>query len=79
MTTKPDIATGVYRHFKGGLYQVIGLVRHSETDDWLVLYYPLYGDAGEDNLWVRPLTMFFEMVDAADGQMPRFCLQQSTI
>ncbi len=41
---KPSIQKGVYRHYKGNLYQVVDVVRHSETLDWLVLYHPLYGD-----------------------------------
>lgn len=46
---------GIYRHFKGGLYKVLGLVTHSETEETLVLYHPL--DTPE-NLWVRPKAMF---------------------
>lgn len=60
---------GTYRHFKGNEYEAIGVVRHSETDEELVLYKPLTGDG---KLWVRPLAMFEEMV-LHEGQMvPRF-------
>lgn len=60
---------GRYRHFKGGEYEVLGVARHSETDERLVVYRPLYGDGG---LWVRPVAMFLETV-TIDGQpRPRF-------
>ena len=62
-------APGKYRHYKGNLYEVIDLVRHSETLETLVLYRALYGDQG---LWVRPLAMFQETVEAAGRRLPRF-------
>ena len=46
---------GRYRHYKGNLYEVIGIARHSETHEELVVYRPLCGEGG---LWVRPRTMF---------------------
>ena len=66
----PDTAPapGRYRHFKGGEYEVQGVVRHSETEDVLVLYRPVDGA----QLWVRPLAMFTEDVDGPDGRVPRF-------
>lgn len=60
---------GMYRHYKGGLYEVIGMARHSETLETLVLYKALYGDHG---LWVRPLAMFRETVEVAGRRLPRF-------
>lgn len=60
---------GKYRHFKGGEYEVLGVARHSETDEYLVVYRPLYGDEG---LWVRPLTMFQEKVTLGSKSVPRF-------
>ena len=60
---------GPYRHYKGGLYDVLGVARHSETDEALVVYRPRYGDRG---LWVRPLAMFLETVDGPGGPVPRF-------
>ena len=60
---------GRYRHFKGGEYEVIGIARHSETDEPMVVYRALYGDGG---LWVRPEAMFQDTVER-DGQIkPRF-------
>ena len=64
-----SIPTGVYGHYKGNNYDVIGVATHSENDTKLVVYRPMYG-AGD--LWVRPLAMFTESV-IVDGQsVPRF-------
>jgi hypothetical protein len=63
------IATGTYRHFKGNDYEVLGVARHSETEEELVVYRCLYGD---HSLWVRPLAMFLEDVVVAGGVVPRF-------
>lgn len=60
---------GKYRHYKGNEYQVLDLAFHSETEEELVLYRPLYG---EQALWVRPLDMFEEMVEFEGKQVPRF-------
>lgn len=65
----PTLTAGRYRHHKGGQYEVLGVTRHSETLEPMVLYRPLHGDSG---LWVRPFTMFVETVQH-DGQLqPRF-------
>jgi hypothetical protein len=63
------VKPGRYRHFKGREYRVQGIARHSETDELLVVYTPLYG---EDGLWVRPLAMFEETVVRDGRQQPRF-------
>lgn len=55
----PATPTGRYRHYKGGEYEVIGVARHSETHEALVVYQPLYDDSG---WWVRPHAMFFGSV-----------------
>ena len=60
---------GIYRHFKGNKYEVIGVARHSETEEELVVYRPLYGDGG---LWVRPLAMFTETVERDGESLRRF-------
>ena len=67
----PAIAPGRYRHYKGGEYEVIGVVRHSESLEPMVLYRPLYGDLGT---WVRPFGMFVETVDVDGKRQPRFAL-----
>ncbi len=63
------IPTGRYRHYKGKDYQVIGVARHSETEEQLVVYRTLYGD---QDLWVRPLSMFSEQVEVDGVAYPRF-------
>lgn len=63
------IRTGRYRHYKGNDYQVIGIARHSETEEELVVYRKLYGDR---SLWVRPLAMFMEDVTVDGRSVPRF-------
>lgn len=60
---------GRYRHYKGGEYDVIGVARHSETEEEMVVYRPLYGERG---LWVRPLGMFIETVTVDGKEVPRF-------
>ena len=60
---------GQYRHYKGGLYEVLGIARHSETHEELVIYRPLYC---EGELWVRPRAMFLETVVVHGVEMPRF-------
>ena len=64
-----ELKTGKYRHFKGNEYEVIGIARHSETEEPMVVYRALYGEGG---LWVRPLGMWNEQVDRDDYQGPRF-------
>jgi hypothetical protein len=65
----PPAPTGRYRHYKGGEYEVIGVARHSETHEPLVVYRPLYNDSG---WWVRPHAMFFGTVDIDGAVQPRF-------
>jgi hypothetical protein len=67
----PAIPLGRYRHYKGGEYEIVGVARHSETLEALVVYRPLYNASG---LWVRPYSMFFETVDVAGQSQPRFAL-----
>ena len=65
----PLTRLGRYRHYKGGEYEVIGVARHSETHEPLVVYRPLCGATG---WWVRPHAMFFEPVDLGGRIEPRF-------
>lgn len=64
-----EFALGLYQHYKGNHYQVIGLCRHSETLEELVVYQALYGDYG---LWVRPKSLFLEVIEFEGQTIPRF-------
>ena len=63
------VPQGIYRHYKGNLYQVLHTAQHSETEESLVVYRCLYGEYG---VWVRPLAMFVETVEFDDKEVPRF-------
>jgi cyclomaltodextrinase len=63
------ICPGIYRHFKGKRYEVLGLARHSETLEDMVVYRALYG---EGELWVRPLAVFEETVEVDGRRVARF-------
>ena len=65
---------GIYRHYKGQYYEVLGVARHSETEESLVIYRALYGDYG---LWARPLAMFCETVTREGESCPRFALEKA--
>ena len=64
-----SIKPGRYRHFKGKEYEVLGVARHSETEDELVVYRALYGDFG---LWVRPVSMWNETIERDGKTFRRF-------
>ncbi|MBP3637213.1 MAG: DUF1653 domain-containing protein [Clostridia bacterium] len=64
-----DIKPGIYRHFKGNRYEVIGIAKHSETLEPMVVYRALYGD-GE--LWVRPAAMWNETIQRDGKTFQRF-------
>ena len=68
------IPQGIYRHYKGSLYQVLHTAQHSETEESLVVYRCLYGEYG---VWVRPLSMFSETVEVEGKQVPRFELTKA--
>lgn len=63
------VSPGRYRHYKGNFYEVVGIARHSETEEQLVVYRKLYDDC---SLWVRPLGMFVENVQIDGRSVPRF-------
>ena len=65
----PEPRLGRYRHYKGGEYELVGVVRHSETLEVMALYRPLYNASG---LWVRPYAMFFEEIEHQGRRQPRF-------
>ena len=64
-----SIKPGRYRHFKGNEYEVVGLAKHSETLEDMVVYQALYGERG---IWVRPASMWNETVDYQGKQVKRF-------
>lgn len=64
-----EIKLGKYRHFKGNEYIVLGIANHSETTEQMVVYQALYGDK---ELWVRPISMWNEVVDKDGYHGPRF-------
>lgn len=69
------IEPGKYRHFKGGLYEVIGMARHSETEEEMVVYRALRGEGG---LWVRPAVMWNETVERNGMTYQRFTPVEDT-
>ncbi len=69
-----SLTAGIYRHYKGQRYRVLGTARHSETMEEVVVYQALYGDFG---LWVRPASMFCETVELEGEPIPRFALEQA--
>ncbi len=64
-----EVKLGKYRHFKGNEYEVIGVAKHSETLEELVVYKALYGEFG---LWVRPKEMFLETIERNGKTIKRF-------
>ena len=64
-----ELKLGLYRHYKGNEYRVLGTATHSETLEELVLYQPQYGDRA---YWVRPIAMFLESVEIEGKPQPRF-------
>lgn len=63
------IEPGIYKHYKGNEYQVLGVAKHSETLEELVVYKALYGS---EEMWVQPLSMFREEVEWNGQKVPRF-------
>lgn len=64
-----EIKTGKYQHWKGKMYEVIGIAKHSETLKEFVVYRALYG---KNELWIRPKEMFLEKVIVNGKEIPRF-------
>lgn len=64
-----ELKPGIYRHFKGNKYELIGIASHSETMEPMVVYRALYGEGG---LWVRPASMWTEEVERDGYKGPRF-------
>lgn len=68
-----ELKKGVYRHFKGNLYRLLYVARHSETMEPMVVYQALYGEGG---IWVRPASMWTEQVERDGYSGPRFTLEE---
>lgn len=66
---QPTVNRGIYKHYKGNLYEVLDVGRHSETEEWMVIYRTLYGDG---STWIRPYAMFVETVDFEGKVLKRF-------
>lgn len=69
-----DLKKGLYRHYKGNLYEVLYTAQHSETEEWMVVYRALYGDEG---VWVRPYKMFTEKIELDGRTIKRFIFVES--
>ena len=68
-----NIKLGKYKHFKGGEYQVLGVAKHSESLETMVIYKPLYElKQGEFDTWVRPIEMFFDTKELNGETVPQF-------
>ncbi len=66
------IKPGIYKHFKGGIYEVMGVGRHSETLEEMVIYKSDSETFGKESLWARPASMWFEHVEKDGYSGPRF-------
>ena len=64
-----ELEIGRYKHYKGSMYEVLMTARHSETEEWMVVYKTLYGDF---STWVRPFEMFVEEVEVEGKVVRRF-------
>lgn len=64
-----NMKLGIYRHFKGNLYEVVAVAKHSETLEDMVVYKAPYGDG---NVWVRPLSMWDEVIERDGNKFKRF-------
>lgn len=71
LNSKPNIKKGLYRHYKGAEYQVLDVARHSETEEWFVVYETRYADEAPST-WVRPADMFAETVEIGGEIIARF-------
>ena len=64
-----ELKKGLYKHYKGNMYEVFMTARHSETEEWMVVYKALYGEEG---MWVRPYDMFLGKVNIDGKEVGRF-------
>lgn len=68
----PTLPLGVYEHYKGKRYQVLGVGRHTEASEYFVVYAPLYEHEGQPDIWIRPFEMFTSSVEMNGATIPRF-------
>jgi hypothetical protein len=68
----PVIELGEYEHYKGKRYNVLGVGRHTEADEYFVVYRPLYEHDDQPDIWLRPFAMFMETVELNGQTIPRF-------
>lgn len=68
----PTIEPGEYEHYKGKRYRVLGVGRHTESDEYYVVYAPLYEHAGHPDFWLRPYDMFTGTAEVNGEVIPRF-------
>lgn len=68
----PVLPLGTYRHYKGNEYEVVGVGCHTETNEYFVIYKPIYEHDGQPNIWVRPYDMFVESIIIDGLTIPRF-------
>lgn len=66
-----EFKKGIYEHYKGNRYELLGIANHSETLEKMVIYKALYG---ENELWVRPISMWNEIIEVNGKTVPRFRL-----
>jgi len=64
-----ELEKGLYKHYKGNMYEVYMTAQHSENEEWMVVYKALYGEEG---MWVRPYEMFVEQVEVDGIMIERF-------
>jgi hypothetical protein len=64
-----ELKKGLYKHYKGNMYEVFMTAQHSETEEWMVVYKALYGEEGT---WVRPFDMFVEKIQYEGKEIDRF-------
>ncbi|QQG51182.1 MAG: DUF1653 domain-containing protein [Candidatus Saccharibacteria bacterium] len=68
----PTLPLGTYEHYKGKRYQVLGIGRHTEANEYFVVYAPLYEHSGQPDIWLRPYAMFTSNVEVNGEIIPRF-------
>ena len=68
----PPLEPGLYKHYKGNTYNVLGVGRHTEADDYFVVYSPVESKPGAPAIWLRPYQMFLETVEVEGETIPRF-------